>query len=771
MNFKKNLFLLFFISFNAVIQYADCQNASIRGFVYQKKNGEPIIFTNVYLFKTSYGATTDANGYYTISKIPAGNYTLMVTFIGYDTLKIPVSLKPNDVITKNLTLSESAIQLNVVNITSESNISKTEIRTSVIKVSPKEIKQIPTIGGTPDFAQYLQVLPGVVFTGDQGGQLYIRGGSPIQNKVLLDGMVIYNPFHSIGLFSVFDTDIMRSADVFTGGFGAEYGGRISSIMDITTRDGNKKNISGKLGASTFGANLMLEGPIRKVKENSPNSISYIFSAKNSYLQESSKILYKYIDTSGLPFNFTDIYGKISLSADNGSKLNIFGFNFDDRVNGYKALSDFNWKSSGMGANFVVIPGSSPTLIEGIIAGSDYKISFTEGNNPPRTSKIGGFNAGLSVTYFMGKNEIKYGVEVLGFQTDFDFYNAFSRKIEQKDFTTEAAAYIKYKFSREKIKIEPSFRIHYYASLSEVSPEPRLAMKYLLTDKIRFKLAGGFYSQNFMSASSDRDVVNLFYGFLSGPENLPQEFDGKPVKSHLQKAYHIILGVEYDIIKNLSFNIEGYYKKFTQLTNLNRNKIYDDNPNNSQIQDILKKDFIIETGDAKGIDLTLKYDLLRFYFWGVYSLGYVNRYDGITHYVPHFERRHNVNIVSSFTFGQDLNWDFSTRWNFGSGFPFTQSQGYYERIIFDQGINTNITTTNGILALIYGDLNQGKLPYYHRLDFTLKRLFQLGGNSTLEASFSITNVYNRNNIFYFDRTKYERVDQLPVMPSLAINFTF
>jgi len=771
MYYKKYFLILLFIIIIIPFKIANCQTASIRGFVYQKKTGEPIIFTNVYLNKTTFGATTDANGYYTISKVPAGEYTLIVTFIGYDTLKIPITLKAGDILSKNITLNESSIQLKVVNITSESQVLKTEIHTSVIKVTPKGIKQIPTIGGTPDFAQYLQVLPGVIFTGDQGGQLYIRGGSPIQNKVLLDGMVIYNPFHSIGLFSVFDTDIMRSADVYTGGFGAEYGGRISSNMDITTQDGNKKRTSGKIGASTFGANLMLEGPIKKMTNTSPSSISYVISAKNSYLQQSSKSLYKYIDTAGLPFNYTDIYGKVSIGAGNGSKINLFGFNFEDKVSGYKALSDFNWKSSGMGLNFIVIPGSSPALVEGILAGSCYDISFKESNNPARTSKIGGFNGGLTVTYFMGKDEIKYGIEVLGFQTNFNFFNSYNRKVEQEDFTTEAAGYVKYKFSREKIKIEPSIRFQYYASLSEFSPEPRLAMKILVTDRLRFKFASGMYSQNLMSASSDRDVVNLFYGFLSGPENLPEEFNGKPVKSHLQKAYHIILGTEYDITKNISLNVEGYYKKFTQLTNLNRNKIYDDNDANYQIPDVLKKDFIIETGDAKGVDVTIKCDFLHIYFWGVYSLGYVNRFDGITHYVPIYDRRHNVNIVSSYTFGEDLNWDFSARWNYGSGFPFTQTQGYYERILFNDGINTDYSTTNGTMSLIYGDLNQGRLPYYHRLDLTLKRKFQLGNNSLLEVGFSVTNVYNRNNIFYVDRVKFERVDQLPFMPSISMNFSF
>ncbi len=289
------------------------QEGMIRGFVYEKETGEPVIYTNVYLYKTSYGAATDVNGFFAISKIPTGNYTMMVTYLGFDTLRMEVIVKENEIITEKLFLEKGSYTLEQVQVTADREEARTETRTSVVKITPKQIKQLPSIGGQPDLAQYLQVLPGVVFTGDQGGQLYIRGGSPIQNKVILDGMIIYNPFHSIGLFSVFDTDILRNADVYTGGFGAEYGGRVSSVMDITTRDGNKTRFSGKVGASTFGANVMIEGPIKKQKENGGSS-SFILSAKNSYLEQSSKIFYEYIDEDGLPFNYTDIYGKISLNG-------------------------------------------------------------------------------------------------------------------------------------------------------------------------------------------------------------------------------------------------------------------------------------------------------------------------------------------------------------------------------------------------------------------------------------------------------------------------
>lgn len=751
------------------------QTGTIRGFVYEEETGEPVIYTNVYLERTTYGSSTDVNGFFTISKIPAGNYTLLVTYLGFDTLKMDVTVKADEIITRQLFLKKGSYTLEQFQISAEKEEARTETRTSVVKVTPKQIKQIPSVGGQPDLAQYLQVLPGVVFTGDQGGQLYIRGGSPVQNKVLLDGMVVYNPFHSIGLFSVFDTDILRNADVYTGGFGAEYGGRISSVMDITTRDGNKNRISGKVGASTFGAHLMVEGPIRKQKDNEGSSSSFIFSAKNSYLEQSSEIFYDYVEEDGLPFNFTDLYGKMSLLGANGSKVNLYGFRFDDAVNNYRSLSDFNWTSYGGGTNFVIIPGGSPVLMEGRIAYSQYKITLDELNYPTRTSSINGFNMGLDFTYFVGKNEINYGIEMLGFKTDYTFFNLLNTEISQVENTTELGGYAKYKMTAGKWLIEPSFRLHWYASLSNLSPEPRLAMKYNATDRFRIKLAGGLYSQNLISAKSDRDVVNLFYGFLSGPDNLPDRFNGEEVTHSLQKSEHAILGFEYDLLEDMSLNIEGYFKNFSQLTNINRQKLFDENKFPDE-PDLLTKDFIIEKGYSQGIDFTLKYDKNRLYLWAVYSLGVVKRkYEDmdmeLRTYYPHYDRRHNVNLVGTFIAGNKYDWEFTARWNFGSGFPFTLTQAFYPLITFQNGIYTDYTQVNEELGVIYDDINTGRLPTYHRLDLGVKKTFELGRYTKLEANASVTNVYNRDNVFYSDRITGETVYQLPFMPSFGLNFIF
>lgn len=773
--FLRSLLLLAFV---LAFRTVSAQQANVRGFVYTKDNGEPALFTNVYMKGTTYGASTDVNGFFSITKLPPGTYTLTITYLGYDTLFEQITVKANDLLNKKFYLNKGAVQLDEVVLTAEQQSKMEDTKVSVQKIDPVVINKLPSVG-EPDIAQYMQVLPGVVFSGDQGGQLYIRGGTPVQNKVLLDGMIIYNPFHSIGLFSVFDNDIIRNVDVYTGGFGAEYGGRISSIMDITTRDGNKKKVSGKVAASTFGAKILAEGPLKKLRDDGKGSSSFLLSAKTSYLPKSSKIFYSYVDPNGLPFSFNDYYGKLSFNSNNGSKVNFFGFNFSDHVN-YPDIADFKWSSFGGGSSFVVIPANSNTLIEGNVSYSQYGITAKAiSDSMPKISNIDGFNAGLKFTNFIGKNEVKYGFEVIGFKTDYKFTNEFSHTITQEENTTEAAAYVKYKFisKNKKLIFEPSFRAHYYASLGNFSPEPRLAFKYNIKENFRFKFASGMYSQNLIAANSDRDVVNLFYGFLSGPDDLQDTYspkqgaDEKPLNTKLQKSTHLIAGFEIDILKKFELNIEAYQKQFTHLTNVNRDKLFEDDAAHTTQPNSLKKDFIVETGYARGVDFTFKYDKKRFYLWIVYSLGYNRRWDGTREYYPVFDRRHSINVVSSYTFGKKKNWEVNGRWNFGSGFPFTKTQGFYPKVNMGDQLSADYASMNASVGYIPADLNGGRLPTYHRLDFNLKYKYKWTDNVTFESSFGITNMYDRQNLFYFDRIKYVRKNQLPFLPNFNISFTF
>ncbi|HMS50937.1 MAG TPA: hypothetical protein PKD56_01305 [Chitinophagales bacterium] len=142
------------------------------------------------------------------------------------------------------------------------------------------------------------------------------------------------------------------------------------------------------------------------------------------------------------------------------------------------------------------------------------------------------------------------------------------------------------------------------------------------------------------------------------------------------------------------------------------------------------------------------------------------------YPPHYDRRHNVNLLASYAFGKGQSWEISARWNFGSGFPFTKTQGFYESLNFNGGIDVDYLTQNGQLEIIYSEkINDGRLPSYHRLDLSIKKEWALGTDARLEATASVTNAYNRDNIFYFDRIHYERINQLPILPSIGVAFSF
>jgi CarboxypepD_reg-like domain/TonB-dependent Receptor Plug Domain len=760
----KRIILLCIIVINAVFCQAQSTKAVIKGFVTDKANGEPIISALIRIEDKNLSTQTDVNGFFSFPKLNAGKYILIVNYNNFEEQQITIELAEGDIIAKRIELVKRKNSIAGVKVIAKKQEKMLDTKVGVNKISVKEIKALPSIGGEPDIAQYLQVLPGITFTGDQGGQLYIRGGSPIQNKILLDGMTIYNPFHSIGLFSVFETEGIRNADVMSGGFGVEYGDRTSAIVNVNTKDGNKVKTSGKIGVSPILAKLFIEGPLLKQKSPEAPSITYIASIKNSYLDKSSKA-YRFLGSpydQGLPFSFNDVYGKICINSGSSGKLNFFGFNFDDKVD--YANSNFRWNNYGLGGNFVLSPNSSSSLVTGGLNYNNYKISLNEADGKPRQSAINGFDGNIAITAYLPNNqELKYGFEVAGFQTVYEYFNALGFKSDQNENTTQLGGYIKYKANvQNKLIVDGGFRFQYYASLNQFSPEPRIAAKYNFSKNFRIKAAVGRYSQNLISTKNDKDIVNLFTGFLTGPEvDLYKVNSGKTDNRNIQFANHFIGGIEYDI-NNLEFTLEPWFKDFTQLIGFNRYKLTN-----------ADADYLVESGKAYGLDLTGKYSRDKFYFWGTFSLGNISRYDGRQTYPPPFDRRVNINLLSTYTFGKNADWEASVRFNFGSAFPFTLTQSLYENISFGaQGLNTNYLTQNGTLDVIYDNkINNGRLSDYHRLDASIKKKITIKQGNIIEATLGATNMYNRNNIFYINRITNTKQFQLPFFPTLAIGWNF
>lgn len=781
---------IFFTFLSLITLISSAQYAQIRGKV-SNENGDPLIAATVMIEKPELiGAYTDDDGIFAFDKMEAGTYEIKTFYIGYDTTVEVVTIAAGAVKTLQIVLHEATTVTKEVVITGQKvgEIEKTELKTSVTEITPEQVKIIPSVGA-PDLAQYLQVLPGVVFTGDQGGQLYIRGGTPIQNMVLLDGMVIYSPFHSLGLFSVFDIDYIRTTDVYTAAFPAKYGGRVSSIMDIKTRNGSHKEFKAKANANPFSTGILVEGPLYKGKHEG-SGVSYLLSVKNNYIDKTSPLLYPYVrnnadtTTKGLPYNFLDTYAKLSFS-DGISFANVFGFKHGDNVN-YKFPANVGWDAYGGGANFQLLPAGASAIISGNFAYSSYKSELNTADEFfPRQSSINGFNGGLQTSYIFNKiNQLNFGMSILGFNTNYLFTNSFGYITSQEKSNTEAALYISYKHvflaqnvsystridsAFERVVLEPSLRLHYFNDQQYFSPEPRLRTKFNFN---RFSLSAstGIFAQNILSAQSDKDVVNIFQGFLSAPE--------RDSTNTMQHSYHGVIGAEFELVKNLSTAVEGWYKDFTQILNTNRDKLFPEDPN-----------FILERGRAYGMDVILKYATANTYLYATYGLAKVTRTDSKRTYYPVFDRRHTVNLVAAYKYGRfeavsangravrsrfsESRWEGSARFTMGSGFPFTQTQGYVPKNdLLDNGSQTDYATQNSSLGiLLSSNFNGGRLPYYHRFDVSVKRRFVFNNRMLLELNASLINVYNRKNIFYYDRVHYVPVYQLPILPSLGISFTY
>ena len=400
-------------------------------------------------------------------------------------------------------------------------------------------------------------------------------------------------------------------------------------------------------------------------------------------------------------------------------------------------------------NFKLIPSNSSLIVGGNIAYSKYFLKLEELQSDAKTSEISSLQANIDFTYYGHQSEFKYGIEFSTFRTLFIFKNYLNHTVgdDNGDNNTELAGYLKYRRAFGNWVVDPSFRIQRYASLGEISFEPRFGIKYNINNDLRVKAAGGYYTQNLMSSVSERDIVNLFVGFITSEK--------------LIKATHGVFGIEYDLNENTDINVETYYKDFGALYQLNRNKT-----------SATENDFTKETGNAYGLDILIKSNWVDWNLWLGYSLGFVNRNDGVQTFPALFDRRHNANIVLDYQFGRRKLWQAGVRWNLGSGFAFTKIQGFLEDHKLPRGLETVFGVENAPIGVIYSDkINSGRLPYYHRLDISLKRKFILTKQSYFEVIAAVTNAYDRKNIFYFNVVENRRVNQLPILPSMVVSFHF
>jgi hypothetical protein len=737
----KKIFLLFFISFVFLTKLNAQEYGTLRGLVTDSTSGESLAYCSVLVKELGQGSTTDARGYFIIPKIPANkNFTLIVSYVGYKANVQKIILVKDKVTQYNIKLVPIDVELQTIEKIGKKEAEKNETNISVQRLAIRDLEALPQ-GVETDVFRSLQYLPGVQASGDVSARFYVRGGDSNQNLIIIDGVTLYSPFHALGLFSVVDPDMINNVEFFKGGFPADFGGRLSSVVKITTKDGNKNNYSAKASASLLSGKLLLEGPL-------PHG-SFILTGRKSY---STQIIKKYLNDETAPVDFYDFSFKANLSNPDfmdGGKFTFNGFFSGDKIkNSDPTIEDFKWSNNLLGMKWFQV-GDSPLFYE-----LGLSLSQFEGDVLPKLSNalqssnsVNDVQMHMDVTYmFDNKNEIGVGFHINSVKTELFMENSLGVPADLGSSATNISVYTKYKFMQwDFIGIDIGGRFN-LATLStnsqSASFEPRISFTLRPFSLFAIKGAWGKYQQEMTTISNENEAINIYEPWVISPEYL------KPAM-----ATHYILGLSYDPIPELSLSVEGYYKNVDNLPWINNNKIFASD-----------SDFVAGKGESYGLEFMSKLNLEQFSLTASYTHAYAYKEIEGKRYYPRYDIRHTVNLTCEYNFGSG--WSASAVWIYNSGLPFTKIIGYYDKYYLSDIFASWYELDQRKTYTMLGIQNLGRLPDYHRLDISVTKK-QKFGFANVEIGFSIINVYDRKNIFYFKQSTGERVNMLPFMPTATI----
>ena len=735
---------------------AQAQNAVLRGFVTDAADGQRLQGVNVVLTNDEdafIGAATDRDGFYAVSRIPPGRYYLRASYIGYQLYADTLNLAADEIRTYNFAILLDDATLDEIVVQSDRETAGAAAVTGGLQsIRPQDIELIPSPDLSGDLASYLVTLPGVVSGGDQGGQLFIRGGEPTQNLVLMDGMVIYQPFHLIGFYSAFPSNILNVSDVYAGGFGARYGGRLSSVIDVSTRNGNNRRFSGEMSVAPFISAGLLEGPIV------PGRVSLLVSGRFSVIEQGvSRII-----DDPLPYNFDDQFAKIHAEISENSQVSISALrSYDKGIIG--AMGDTTsqsvrnqvlWENRAIGGRFILLPTSIPVHAELLFSISSIDNKFGPEANPSRSSMTQEINTGANVTHFIGTTDLTWGVYFRFNELNSALGGQFQDISDDREYVSEAGGYIETDLEViDGLRIEPSLRFQSFPSKGRNFIEPRLRMVF---DRgmHRISAAGGLYHQEIVGLTDRRDAGDIFTAWTSSP------------LGQVPEAIHALAGYSVRPLSWMNVAVEGFYK---QMKNLSI----------AEWSAFPRFTTRLQPADGMVVGMDARLEITTEPFYGFINYGYskvqydarqsevVNWFGSSAYrFSPPHDRRHQLNALGSIRlYGFALN----VRWQYGAGLPFSEALGFDEFVLVSGP--TDVTRERGDTRVLYGLPYGGRLPAYHRLDISLEKEISLSRTTAVTLQASATNAYDRTNLFYIDLFTLQRLDQLPLIPSFGLKLAF
>ncbi|MEX2362792.1 MAG: carboxypeptidase-like regulatory domain-containing protein [Balneolaceae bacterium] len=743
------MFCLCVISGFFPFQNAEAQNIAIRGIISDEQTGKPLEMANVVLESISgdveRGTATDRNGLYQFSRLSEGRYILQASYVGYSTFSDTLELgRWDEIIARSIRLTPKDENLDDVVVTY--NRVKQDLDAGQQKIGKTDLQRVPTPAGGGDLASYLQTLPGVVATGDRGGQLFVRGGTPSENLSLIDGSLIYQPFHIIGFFSVFPEEIVSNVDFYAGGFGPRYSGRTSSVLDVRLRnaDFEKKRFSASV--SPFLSEFFVEGPIDEGRT------SVMVLARGSLIEQASQLH----PDGQQPLRFNSQLIKLSNRNEEGSTCSALLLRTFDRGKlDYERGDTFKWNNFVMGGRCAVLSQESAVSFFDInVSLSNVGNEMSRGGNRERSSGITRFSTDVNLIHYVGHIQLDYGFFTNMRWINYDFGGLFQRVEENRTAFITSGAYLKASIPLgPKIKVEPGVSASIYLNKFAPSVEPRLQISWQPREKANEEISAavGIYRQPIAGVTDLRDAGSAFTAWMPIPETDKQ-----------MEAIHALLGWRQPFGKYLDFSVEGYYKWLKDVPVSAWSTVAQANSN-----------LALADGFVYGSDVNLKFNSRYFYSSIGYGYSYTE-YETIQdifdtwygetsqNYNPAHDRRHQFNAQMGLEVG-----DFkaSITWSYGSGLPFTRPLGFDSHIRYENHL-PDVRETYGTPRIIIDKPFSGRMPDYHSLNISLEQAIELR-NVRLRVQGGAINSYNQENMFYYDIYTQRRINQLPFYPYISL----
>lgn len=751
---KPLLMLLFF----PLGLFAQNEKLTVSGYVKDNKNGEGLIGASVFVKELLTGTTTNTYGFYSLT-LPKGNYTLVITSVGYRKAYRDIKLNDQN-LTLNLELQEDGQELEEVVVTGkreDDNVK--EIEMSVNKVEMKTIKKIPALLGEVDLVRAIQLLPGVSTVGEGATGFNVRGGAVDQNLVLLDDAPVYNSSHLFGFFSIFNPDAVKDVKLIKGGIPAQYGGRASSILDVRMKEGNAKKLEVNGGIGFIFSRLSIEAPIIKDKA------SFIVAARRSY----ADILAKPFLTgnnANTKFNFYDLTAKVNYNINQNNTVFLSGY-FGRDVFGNQF--GFNWGNSTLSARWNHVFSSKLFLnTTAFYSNYDYLLDSDLENVRPNnrfrwTSNIENLSFKPDFTYYISPNNtLTFGGQVLTYSFTPGSATASSQS-DVRSFGSPPKDGIEYSaYIGNEWKVSPKLSLQYGIRFSKYD--------YKSSEDVYYERKFVGFSDTYPSGYDLVTKVNDKNKILQSYSNFEPRFNLKletGENSSLKASYnrmtqyiHLMsntaAATPLDVWTSSTNNIKpqltdqvalGYFKNFGENeyeTSLEvyykdfQNQIDYADRANLFLNPTFEKDLMFGKGRAYGVELFVKKNKGKLTGWTSYTLARTERQvEGLNKgnwYPNRFDRTHTLNVVGQYELNKK--WSFGANFAFISGVPYSlpERQGVVEGLTYgitDGGVRGNI-----------------RVPVYNRLDIsaTKKNKKALFGKGESEWVFSVYNLYNRRNPF-------------------------